>query len=147
VTDHLPEVERPLVLRRLRAAWAEPDPTPAQAQLEAIARGLAHQRPGAAAAVREGLAETLTVNRLGAAGSLLRTLESTNPVESMIEIVRDHATRVKHWESGEMALRWAAAGMLAAEAQFRRVKGYRELPLLAAALRRAVGLPEEAAIA
>jgi putative transposase len=67
----------------------------------------------------------------------------------MIEIVRDHATRVKHGESGEMALRWAAAGMLAAEAQFRRVKGYRELPLLAVALPRAVGLPEgeEAAIA
>ena len=52
-------------------------------------------------------------------------------------------------ESGEMALRWAAAGMLAAEAQFRRVKGFRELPALAVALWRAVGLPEgeEAAIA
>jgi hypothetical protein len=36
-----------------------------------------------------------------------------------------------------MALRWAAAGMLAAEAQFRRVKGYRELPALAAALEQA----------
>jgi hypothetical protein len=36
-----------------------------------------------------------------------------------------------------MALRWAAAGMLAAEAQFRRVKGLRELPQLAAALERA----------
>jgi hypothetical protein len=45
-------------------------------------------------------------------------------MESMIEIVRDHARRVERWESGEMALRWAAAGMLAAEAQFRRVKGY-----------------------
>lgn len=149
VTDHLPEAERPLMLHRLRAAWAEPDPAHAKAALEAIARGLAHGRPGAAAAVREGLAETLTVNRLGVTGSLLRTLESTNPVESMIEIMRDHATRVKHWESGEMALRWAAAGMLAAESQFRRVKGFRELPALAVALRRAVGLPEgeEAAIA
>lgn len=147
VTDHLPEAERPLVLRRLRAAWAEPDPAHAKAQLEAIARGLAHGRPGAAAAVREGLAETLTVNRLGVTGSLLRTLESTNPVESMIEIVRDHATRVKRWESGEMALRWAAAGMLAAQGQFRRVRGFRELPLLAAALRLAVGLPEREEVA
>jgi hypothetical protein len=93
--------------------------------------GLAHQRPGAAAAVREGLAETLTVNRPGVTGSLLRTSESTNPVESMIAIVRDHATRVKRWESGEMALRWAAAGMLSAHGQFRRVRGFRELPLLA----------------
>jgi transposase-like protein len=62
VTDHLPEAERPLVLRRLRAAWAESDPERAQAALLAIARGLAHQRPGAAAALREGLADTLTVN-------------------------------------------------------------------------------------
>ena len=67
----------------------------------------------------------------------MQTVCSTNPVESMIEIVRDHARRVKRWSSGEMALRWAAAGMLAAEGQFRRVKGYRELPQLAAALERA----------
>jgi len=89
------------------------------------------------------------VNRLGITGSLLRTLESTNPIESMNEIVRDHATRVKRWESGEMALRWAAAGMLAAEGQFRRVRGFGQLPVLAAALQRAVGLPqpEEVAIA
>jgi transposase-like protein len=147
VTDHLPEVERPLMLRRLRAAWAEPDPVQATAALEAIARGLAHQRPGAAASLREGLAETLTVNRLGVSASLLRTLESTNPIESMIEIVRDHATRVKHWESGEMALRWAAAGMLAAQTQFRRVKGYRELPLLAVALQQATGVPRREEVA
>jgi putative transposase len=65
---------------------------------------------------------------------LLQTVESTNPVESMIEIIRDHAGRVKRWSSGEMAPRWAAAGMLAAQAQFRRVKGYQDLPALAAAL-------------
>jgi hypothetical protein len=105
--------------------------------LEALAASLARKRPGAAASLREGPAETLTVNRLGVGGKLLQTLESTNPVESMIEIVRDHAGRVKRWSSGEMALRWAAAGMLAAEAQFRRVKGYQELPALAAALERA----------
>jgi putative transposase len=137
VTDHLPEAERPLIQRRLRSAWANPDPQQARAELEALARSLARQRPGAAASLREGLAETLTVNRLGVGGKLLQTLKSTNPVESMIEIVRDHAGRVKRWSSGEMALRWAAAGMLAAEAQFRRVKGYQELPQLALALERA----------
>jgi putative transposase len=136
ILRHLPEIEQPLVSRRLRAAWAEPDPAKAKAQLEALARSLAHQRPGAAASSREGLADTLTLTRLGISGSLRRTLESTNPMESMIEIVRDHSSRVKHWESGEMALRWAAAGMLAAEAQFRRIQGYRELPALAAALKR-----------
>jgi putative transposase len=137
VTDHLPEAERPLVQRRLRAAWALGDADQARAELDQLARSLDRKRPGAAASLREGLEQTLTVTRLGIGGSLLQTVESTNPVESMIEIVRDHATRVKRWSSGEMALRWAAAGMLAAEGQFRRVKGYRELPQLAAALERA----------
>jgi len=137
VTDHLPEAERPLVQRRLRAAWALGDAEQAQAELEQLARSLDRQRPGAAASLREGLAETLTVTRLGVGGKLLQTVESTNPIESMIEIIRDHAGRVKRWSSGEMALRWAAAGMLAAEGQFRRVKGYQELPQLALALERA----------
>jgi putative transposase len=137
VTDHLAEAERPLVQRRLRAAWQLADADQAKTELEQLARSLDHKRPGAAASLREGLEQTLTVTRLGIGGSLLQTVESTNPMESMIEIVRDHATRVKRWRSGEMALRWAAAGVLAAENQFRRVKGYRELPQLARALERA----------
>jgi transposase-like protein len=137
VVEHLPEAERPLVGRRLRAAWALGDPDQARAGLEQLARSLARQRPGAAASLREGLEAPLTVTQLGVGGSLLQTVASTNPVESMIEIVRDHAGRVKRWSSGEMALRWAAAGMLAAQMQFRRVKGYKELPRLAAALERA----------
>lgn len=137
VTQHLPEPERPVIQRRLRAAWAIQDPDQAARELEAIARSLARQRPGAAASLREGLEATLTINRLEVTGSLARTLESTNPVESMIEIVRDHARRVKRYSSGEMALRWAAAGMLAAETQFRRVKGCKQLPQLARALKRA----------
>jgi transposase-like protein len=146
VLEHLPEIERPLVQRRLRAAWVEPDPDKAKAALEALARSLAHSRPGAAASIREGLPDTLTLTRLGIGGSLRRTLESTNPMESMVDIIKDHCHRVKRWESGEMALRWSAAGMLAAQAQFRRVQGYRELPILAAALKRELKI-EEAPVA
>ena len=139
VTDHLPDDERALVQRKLRAAWAKPTVAEAKADLESLARSLAKLRPGAAASLREGLDDTLTVNQLGITGSLLRTVDSTNPVESMIEIVRDHSRRVKRWSSGDMALRWAAAGMLAAQAQFRRVKGFRQLPALARALEQHVG--------
>jgi hypothetical protein len=46
----------------------------------------------------------------------------------MIEIIGDHAHRVKHYSSGKMALRWAAAGMLAAHSQFHRVKGRSSIP-------------------
>jgi hypothetical protein len=53
--------------------------------------------------------ETLTLTRLGVTGSLKRTLESTNPCESMIEIVRHTQRNVKRWSSGEMALRWTGS--------------------------------------
>jgi len=137
ILGHLPEAERPLIQRKLRASWANPDPDVALRELNSLAQALDKKRPGAAASLREGLEHTVTVNRLGVTGSLLKTVESTNPIESMIEIVRHHAHRVKHWQHGEMALRWTAAGMLAAETQFRRVKGFRQLPALLTALEEA----------
>lgn len=147
VMDHLPETERPWVRRKLRAAWANPNAHEAEVALRALAGQLEKLNPDAAASLREGLAETVTVTRLGITGALLKTVMSTNPVESMIEIVRAHARNVKRWQDGDMRLRWAAAGMLAASTQFRRVKGYRQLPQLATALRRTVGVDDPSTIA
>ncbi len=138
VCDHLPERERPAVKRRLRSAWALADHETARERLEALACELERPHPGAAASLREGLAETLTVNRLGVSGPLKATLSSTNPCESMIECVRRSARNVKRWSSGEMCLRWTAAGMLEAERQFRRVIGYSDLAKLANAVEREV---------
>ena len=84
--------------------------------------------------MREGLAETLTIGRLGVPPTLARTLRSTNTIESMIEICRDHAANVKRWQDGQMVLRWIAAGMGEAAKQFRRVNGYLHLPALRTAL-------------
>jgi putative transposase len=147
VMDHLPEAERPWVRRKLRAAWANPNADEAEGALKALAGQLERVIPDAAASLREGLTDTLTVTRLGITGSLLKTVMSTNPVESMIDIVREHARNVKRWQDGDMRLRWAAAGMLAAANQFRRVKGYRQLPQLARALRHAVGADDPSTIA
>ena len=80
--------------------------------------------------------------RLGIKGKLRRTLESTNACESMIDTVRTTQRNVKHWSSGEMGLRWTAAGMLEAERQFRRVIGYTDLPRLAVAIERRLRLPQ-----
>jgi putative transposase len=84
---------------------------------------------------------TLTLTRLGITGSLKRTLESTNPCESMIACVRRTSRNVRRWQSGEMALRWTAAGMLEAERQFRRIIGYRDLAQLAVAIERDLTRP------
>jgi putative transposase len=134
VRDRLPEKLRTVVERRMRAAYHAETALTAQAELEALATELDKTHPGAAASLREGLAETLTVLRLGVPPTLARTLRSTNPIESMIEICREHAKNVKNWKDGQMALRWAAAGMLEAGKQFRRVNGHLHLPALRAAL-------------
>jgi putative transposase len=136
VLDHLPERDRPAVKQRLRAAWAEADHGRALDRLQTLAGELEHTHPGAAGSLREGMTETLTLTRLGIRDNLKRTLASTNPCESMIEIVRRTSRNVKRWQSGEMALRWTAAGMLEAEQQFRKVIGYRDLAKLAVVIER-----------
>ncbi len=138
VCDQLAERDRLAMRRRLRAAWAEDDYAQAHRRLEGIAADLARTDPSAAASLREGLEETLTVTRLGITGALRRTLSSTNPCESMISVVRTTQRNVKRWRSGDMRLRWTAAGMLEAERQFRRVIGYRDLAKLAVAVEREV---------
>jgi putative transposase len=140
--DHLSERDRDTVKRRLRRAWAETSYRQALEQLQTLAAELDRSHPGAAASLREGMAETLTVTRLGVKGSLKKTLATTNPCESMIECVRRSSRNVKHWQNGEMCLRWTAAGMLEAEQQFRRVIGYQELAKLASAVEREVTLPQ-----
>ncbi len=139
VLEHLAERDRPAVRRRLRRAWERDDHLRAEEELRVLAAELERSHPGACASLAEGLAETLTVNRLGVRGTLRGTLASTNPCESMIECVRRSAHNVKRWQSGEMCLRWTAAGMLEAERQFRKVVGYRDLAKLAVAVEREVG--------
>ncbi len=131
-----------------------PDYPRALEQLTRLADELERTHSGAAASLREGPEETLTVIRLGIKGKLRRTLQSTNPCESMIDSVRTTQRNVKHWSSGEMGLRWTAAGMLEAEKQFRKVIGYTQLPQLAVGIERRLHLhqpthvpTQEAAIA
>jgi len=138
VRDHLPEKMRGPVGRRMRAAYHADSALEAQALLEALAKELDKTHPGAAGSLREGLDQTLTVLRLDLPPTLARTLRSTNAVESMISICRDHARNVKRWRGGQMALRWCAAGMVEASIQFRRINGHLHLPVLRTALERHV---------
>jgi putative transposase len=140
VESKLPDALASTVAKKMRAAYHNPDALAAEATLEDLARQLAKSHPGAAGSLREGLAETLTITRLGVPPTLARTLRSTNAVESMIEICRDHSTNVKRWRDGQMALRWCAAGMLEATKQFRRVNGFMHLPALRDALNRHVAV-------
>src|SRR4051794_37613042 len=136
VCDLLPERDRDQVRARMRAAWSLTDAGLAEQRLQLLASELDRTWPDAAGSLREGMPDTLTLMRLGITGTLAQTLCSTNPCESMIEIVRSTQRNVKRWHDGDMRKRWTAAGMLVAEQQFRRIIGYRDLAKLVIAIER-----------
>jgi putative transposase len=136
VCDLLPERDRDEVRTRMRAAWSLTEPELAEQRLRLLATELDRTWPDAAGSLREGLHDTLTLMRLGISGQLAKTLCSTNPCESMLEIVRYTQRNVKRWHDGDMRKRWTAAGMLVAEQQFRRIIGYRDLAKLVIAVER-----------
>ena len=127
VEAKLPKRLREVVAKRMRAAYRADTALTGESLLRELAAELDQTHPGAAASLREGLTETLTVLRLAVPPTLARTLRSTNAIESMISICRDHSENVKRWRDGTMALRWCAAGMDEATNQFRRVNGHLHL--------------------
>src|SRR5438270_5408935 len=76
----------------------------------------------------------LTVNRLGLPLKLRRSLACTNSIENMMGTVRRVCRNVKRWRNAARALRWTAAGMMEAAKGFHRLKAYKHLPVLRAAV-------------
>ena len=134
--DHLPASRYSYVRRALREAYQSKTFTVAKARLQALAAWLERQgEHGAAASLREGLDETLTVLKLTLPATLRRSLATTNPVETLIGTIRRVSRNVTRWR-GDMVPRWTALGLRTAEQKFRRIKGYRDLPVLVRELRR-----------
>jgi transposase-like protein len=136
VADHLPDKEKAWVDAKLVKAFNYPDPEQGLRNAKHLAGLLEKAHPGAANSLREGLEEMFTVARFGIDGRLAKTLVTSNPIESMISIARTTNRDVTRWRDGHMVLRWTAAGMLNAERSFRRIKGYKQMPQLVAALHR-----------
>ncbi len=78
--------------------------------------------------------EILTVIRLGLPHELRRSRACTHIIEKALGTVRQVTRNVKRWRNAEMALRWTAAGLIEAQKTFRRLKAYRQLPILRSAL-------------
>jgi transposase-like protein len=133
VLGHLPKEQHDQARSTLKAAW-KLVPQEGLAKLRQYAEWLERQWPSAASSVREGLEEMFTVNRLNLPASLRRCLCTTNLIDSTDSGVRQRTRRVTNWQSGSMVLRWAAAGFVETEKNYRRIMGYQQLWMLKAAL-------------
>lgn len=132
VKEYLPPEYQRAVDGRLKAAYSMTRYAEAKKMLLATVTWLEELNPSAAASLREGMEEALTLHRLNVPEELRRSLRSTNLIESALSVVRTATQRVKRWRQGDMRLRWSAAGLLAAEKRFRRVRGYKSMGVLLA---------------
>ena len=150
VVDHLPEEHKTDVRRKLQNAYSMADYPDAKRALEQLHHELMHLNPSAARSLEEGLEETLTVHKLRVPDQLRRTLCCTNVIESAFSIVETVCRNVKRWRDGDQIERWVGSGLLVAEQQFRKVIGYRQIPLLLSSTPNAVShkpIAKKAAIA
>ena len=97
--------------------------------------------------MEEGLEETLTVHKLQLPDQLRRSLSRTNVIESAFSIVQTVCRNVKRWRDGDQIERWVGSGLLVAERQFRKVIGFRQIPLLLSSMAAQKSVAKKAAIA
>jgi transposase-like protein len=134
IMERLPKPLHAAVRRALRQAWELDDADKAEKLIRNLAQRLEREAPGVSRSILEGLDEILTVSRLGLPAELRRSLACTNIIENVMGTVRQVSRNVKRWQSASMALRWTAAAMLEAKKAFRKLKAYKQLPALRAAL-------------
>ncbi len=145
VVSYLAKQVQPMWRRKLQAAYAHPTYAAAKRALDRLHRELRLVNESAAASLAEGLEETLTLHRLGVFAELGVSFKTTNLIESVMARLEAKTQRVTRWRTSDQKLRWCAAALDAMERQFRRVKGYRHLPLLKQALHRKLSLTNAAA--
>src|SRR5438445_1569760 len=138
VVDHLPDEYKADVRRKLQNAYAMTEYDDAKRALERLHQELMDLNPSAARSLEEGMTETLTLHRLRVPDQLRRTLSSTNVIESAFSIVETVCRNVKRWRDGDQIERWVGSGLLVAERQFRKVIGFRQIPLFLSSMANAV---------
>lgn len=135
VLGYLPEEKKPLVGQTISAAYKHDDYQEALNRLKSLAQKLKANHPSASASLLEGVEETLTLQRLKIPAPLAKSLHSTNLIENLFSSARHTCHRVRKWKGGEMVLRWATASIFEASKRFRRLRGYKHMPILVDALR------------
>jgi transposase-like protein len=143
--DHLPKKVQLYVDRLLREAYGSTSADVGRKRLRSLISWLeGNGYEDAASSLREGLEETLTLLKLDLPPRLRSFLATTNAIENTMSTVRRVTRNVKRWKDGGMIRRWTAIGLMEAQRKFRRIRGYRELPKLVAALRtKSAGIEKE----
>ena len=145
IKKYLPKQHHKLLELKLKSAWGMTDYVQAKKALQKVHDWLATINLAAAHSLEDGFDETLAVTKLKLSADLHRTLCRTNSIESAFSLMDDLCHNVKRWRNANMAWRWAGTVLLEAENRFRRVRGFREIPMLVDALNKTVDADQDVA--
>ena len=118
--------------RKIRKAQGEEEGLEACKELELF---LSNKNAQARDSYEEAEEDFLTFHRLNVPNTLNISFLSTNHIENAFKNLRRHIGRVCRWrKESRQADLWVSSGLMLAEKGFRRIKGYKEIPLLITAL-------------
>ena len=127
IQRHLPKNYRNHAHKQFTTALEQNAYADAKKMLLDFEKWLRNINESAADSLKEAFEEILTLHRLKVPALLRKTLQTTNPIESMFSTVRHCERNVKRARSSRMRQRWLAAILLHCEKSLRRVKGYRDI--------------------
>lgn len=131
---HLTHQYQAEYVQKLQTSYGMTHYDDAHRALAALVQEVRRISPSAAGSLQEGFEETLTVHRLGVPDVLRTSFSTTNLIESTFSVAETVMHNVKRWRNALQRLRWCATAFLRAEKQFRRVRGYKAMPVLLVAL-------------
>jgi putative transposase len=134
VISYLNEGQKEVFRSRIQRAYAEATYKEAKQALLDILIELEKINYSAANSLREGLEETLTLHRLGMNQIFGKSFSTTNCIENVNSLLYKYTKKVKRWRNGDMIARWIAVALDLIEPKLQRVKNYRRIKLLRAAI-------------
>lgn len=130
VIAYLDESQQALCRQRLQQAYAKTTYKEAKAELEKLYQELLRVNESAANSLLEGLEETLTLHHLGLSAELMKSLSTTNCIESVMSQLGQYTDKVDRWHNSNQILRWSAAGLMDIEPRLYKIRGHRYLNVL-----------------
>lgn len=143
IQKHLAKKYRDEAHKRYWRAIEQNNYEDAKTELLRLERWLRKINESAADSLLEALEDILTCHRLQVNMHLRKVLYSTNPIEAVFSQVRKAEGNIKRYRGSRMSRRWLASCLLFAEQQFRKIKGYQDIPEVIRNIRkeqRAVGV-------
>ncbi|MBN2251633.1 MAG: IS256 family transposase [Candidatus Altiarchaeota archaeon] len=134
VVSYLPKSEQAFMRKRLQKAYERPTYKEAHDKLKEIRKELEERNQSAVESLDEGFEETLTLHRLGVFAILGKSFKTTNCLESINSLAEQRCHKVDHWKNSNQKQRWLAAALNDIEPRLHKVRGYRHLDKLRAAI-------------